>query len=810
MRVHRAYSWREFVLDLDRGCLLRSGNDVRLRPKSFHVLTHLVERHGRLVTKEDLIQAVWPDTFVSDDSLTKCLVDIRKALGDESQQVVKTVPRRGYIFDAPIESRGGEAAATDGLAAYTARRHNLPAPITSFVGRAAELSDLVAQLRSERLITLAGPGGCGKTRLALEAAAALTEDFADGVWLTELAALTEPRLVVEAVAASMGLRPDADSTLTQRLTHYLSARSTLIVLDNCEHLLGACADLADALVRFCPGVRLLVTSREPLRVPGERVRQLPSLSLPAHDADFDAIAAAASVRLMADRTAAVVPSFELTRANALDVSTICRRLDGLPLAIELAAARTRVLSLAQIASRLDDRFRLLVGGSRTALPRHQMLSATIDWSYELLSEPERELFRRLAVFAGGWTLDAAAAVSVDPSGELDVLEVLSALLDKSLVTVDADTTTGRRFHMLETVREYSRDRLIASGEQSIVQTRHVAYFRGLAAVARRELIGPTQATWLKRLEREHDNFRAALTWCEEVPERTETGLELCAGLHWFWFKHGHFNEPRRWLHGLLARQPSAAPDATGLAAECWFSLGLSTVLTGHPDEGGRYLARSLQLAREAGSDWLVIAVLRMIVHGLLEIGQLEAAEAGANEAIAVAHRMQGPGDLAAAIGTLGMVHRVRGDYDRAAECFHQEMALWRAFGDEWMLAASASDTAEAELQRGNVQVARTLTMDILAHVDSSDAPTLAWNLEMLGRALAADRAPLAAAQVWGAAELVYERTGLKTPQYMRLPYEDALRAARAAVDDESAFTAAWNEGRRKGPARAVAAAQRGA
>ena len=643
------------------------------------------------------------------------------------------------------------------------------------------MHDVVRLLHEERLVTLTGPGGCGKTRLALEAAATLIGEFPDGVWLTELAALTEERLVADVVAASMGLRPDADKPMVQRLTQYLSTRPVLLVLDNCEHLLGACAELADALLRFCPAVRLLATSREPLRIPGERAWSVPSLSLPPADADVDLIARTAAVTLMAERTRAVLPSFELTAANARTVASICTRLDGLPLAIELAAACVRVLSLDQIASHLDDRFRLLVGRESHRPSRHQTLSATIDWSHELLSEPERRLFRRLSVFAGGWTLDAAADVCDDPSSKLDVLQGISGLVDKSLVVAEADPASGRRFRMLETVREYSRERLLGSGEASLMRNRHLAYFQGLATQARQELIGPTQSAWLTRLEIEHDNVRAALAWCEAAPERTEAGLELCAGLHWFWFKHGHFNEARRWLPGLLRVQPAGAAHTKSLAAECWFSLGLSTILTGDPEAGGGYLATSLQLAREAGNDRLVVGALRMIVYGLLDGGQIEAAESCAREALAVADGLPTSWEKAAALGALGMVHRARGDYGQAANCFEQEMALWRASGDTWMLAASVSDAAETELQRGNVGLARSLTLETLAIVDTHEAPTLAWNLEILGRALAAQGHGLTAARVWGTAERVYERTGLKTPRDWVLAYEDALSGARAAV-----------------------------
>jgi non-specific serine/threonine protein kinase len=793
------YAWRDFALDLERGCLLRGGLDVKLRPKSFQVLTHLVERHGCLVEKEELIRAVWPDTFVSEDSLAKCLGDIRRAFGKDSEGFLKTVPRRGYIFDGPVEKQGFDAP--------DRHPHNLPSQATTFVGRAAELADVLKLLQEARLVTLTGAGGCGKTRLALEAAARLIAAFPDGVWLTELGDLTEERLVVVSVAASMGLRPDPAQPMPQRLTQYLRTRTALLVLDNCEHLLAPCAELAEALLRSCPGVRLLATSREPLRIAGERAFRVPSLTLPRDAAPVDEIARTEAVTLMLERTRLALPSFELTAANAPGVAHICRRLDGIPLAIELAAARTRVLSIDQIASRLDDRFRLLVGGSRTAPPRQQTLHAAVEWSHELLTEAEKQLFRRLSVFAGGFTLGTAAEVCDEASSELELLQGVSGLVDKSLVLADEDPESGRRFRMLETIREYSSELLSASGEQPRLRGRHLACFRRLAAVARRELVGPKQSAWLRRLELEHDNFRAALGWCESSPERTEAGLELCAGLHMFWFKHGHFFEGQRWLHGMLAAPASGAADAKDVRAECWFSLGLSTILTGNPEAGGRYLETSLELAREVGDENLVSGVLRMMVHGLLEAGQIAAAEAVAAQLVAAATQPTASYSKAVALGTAGMLHRAKGECDRAADLFREEMAAWRALGDGWMLAASAADAAEAELERGNASLARSMTLEMLALADTDAAPTFAWHLEILGRALAAEGHALTAARVWGTAEAVYERIGLKPPGYMAPAYEGALRAARAAVGDAAAFGAAWQEGRRMNPAEAVRMAQ---
>ena len=481
---HRRYLTGDLVLDLDRGCVLRAGREVRLRKQTFQVLAFLVERHGHLVGKEDLARAVWPDTFVSDDSLNRCITEIRKALLDTRHQLVKTVPRRGYIFDAPVESRGfgspntpaadvrlrghslgDEPATHDALLAFPIRKaDNLPELLTNFIGRERELAEAAAILEEHRLLTLIGAGGCGKTRLALEAAGRLRPRFRDGVWWTDLAPLSDHRLVAAAVAESIGMRPDGAKPILQRLSEFLRVRSVLIVIDNCEHLRISCADLAAGLLSSCGAVRIIATSREPLGIEGEYAYPVLGLTLAAPNADPAEIRAAEAVRLYVSRAGVVHPQLVLTNETMRAVSDVCMRLDGIPLAIELAAARGNVLTIEQIASHLNDRFRLLVA-SDLRLPRHQTLRGTVDWSYDQLSEPERRLFQALSAFHGTWSLEAATAVCTDTRDEFDTIELLSGLLDKSLVLSIEDAPEGRRYRMLETMREYALERLRESGER---------------------------------------------------------------------------------------------------------------------------------------------------------------------------------------------------------------------------------------------------------------------------------------------------------------------------------------------------------
>ena len=405
--------------------------------------------------------------------------------------------------------------------------HNLPLQLTSFVGREREASELKQLLSNTRLLTLIGPGGTGKTRLALKTAEDLLPSFADGIWLVELAPLADPNLILQTIAGIFGLRELPNMPLKDIVTDYLRAKEILLILDNCEHLIEACAQLSENLLRNCPRLKILASSREALGIAGETVYRVPSLSLPdPTQVRREALLESESVRLFLERATAAQSKFRLTDQNASSVAQICYRLDGIPLALELAAARVTVFSPEEIATRLGDRFKLLTGGSRTALPRQQTLRALIDWSYGLLSEEEQRLFRQLSVFAGSWTFEAAEAICTTPlaqagrgvperQGEgLDVLTLLTQLVNKSLVMADADMVQGStHYHLLETIRQYARDKLLEAGESEQVRTRHLDFFLELAEKAENYMNGPQELEWQELLDRNYDNLRTALVVC---------------------------------------------------------------------------------------------------------------------------------------------------------------------------------------------------------------------------------------------------------------------------------------------------------
>jgi predicted ATPase len=463
------------------------------------------------------------------------------------------------------------------LTSLEARPNNLPLQLTSFVGRGSELAALRQQLVAHRLVTLVGMGGCGKTRMAAQAAADALDAYPDGVWLVELASLSEPSLVEQQLATVLGIREAAAGgpgawTLTDRLVDHLAAHRTLVLLDNCEHLVAACAALAARLVGACPELTVLATSREPLGVAGEVTVGVPPLAVP-DSPDPAQISNVEAVRLFVDRAEMAVPSFELTADNAAAVMSICRRLDGIPLAIELAAARTRALTPQQLDARLGDRFRLLAGGSRTSLPQHQTLRAAIEWSHRLLSEPEQILFRRLAVFAGGCTLEAAEDVCADD--DLDVLLLISALVDKSLLVHES---VQGRYRMLETIRQFAWDKLAEAGELNDPRGRHRDWCLDLAEAA--DLNGPAATAWLARLAAEQNNFRAALEWDGPTGDDGATRLRLGGALREFWWSQAQPGEGRHWLERALR----AAPDAPA-AARATALLGAG-LLAGEQGDAG--------------------------------------------------------------------------------------------------------------------------------------------------------------------------------------------------------------------------------
>jgi predicted ATPase len=726
------------------------------------------------------------------------------------------------------------------LRTLDARPHNLPLQLTSFVGRERELAEVTGRLAGAPLLTLTGPGGTGKSRLALQGAAEALPDYPDGAWLVELAPLADPALVPDAVAAVLGVREEPGRPLLATLTDALRAKRLVLVLDNCEHLLDACARLAEALLRACAGLRILATSREALGIAGEVPYRVPSLAVPAaHDPPpVEALARYEAVRLFAERAAVVQPGFAVTAGNAAAVAEVCRRLDGIPLALELAAARVRVLPVEQLLGRLEDRFRLLTGGSRTALERHQTLQAAVAWSYDLLTDRERALFGRLSVFAGGWTLEAAEAVCAGGGIDAaDVLDLLSRLVDKSLAGAEAQPDGTARYRLLETLRQYARQRLAAdgAGAADAVRRGHAAYYLALAGDV------PADPAGFDRLEREHDNLRAALRWLLERGP-AEDALRLGEALRGFWAIRGYYAEGRERLGELLALPAAAARTPT--VSALYNGAGRLAANQGDYGAARALYERSLAIARETRDARVVAAAVGNLANVVREQGDYATAHRLLEEDLAAARaagRRRIAGNL---LNQLGLVALQEGDYAAARACLEEALTLLRETGSEFgaILAATRlghvahaeGDGADARRRYeqslaalrawDDKRVAAGLLVNLaLVEVDAGDPAVagghLAAGWALLGAlrdragtalwlegaaGLAAARAQAAgAARLAGAAAALRERLGTAQPRNLRDWLERRLEPARAALGGE-AYARARAEGRGMSAEQAVA------
>jgi predicted ATPase/DNA-binding winged helix-turn-helix (wHTH) protein len=691
-----SYQFGEFRLDLERGCVLKAGDEIKLRPKVYEALKYLVEHPGRLIGKQELMQAVWPDAFVTDDSLVQCTVELRRALDDRNQKLLKTVPRRGYLFAAPVIKCPSQADHYEPPPAKIARkRHDLPIPRTSLIGREQQLTRAIELLlrRDVRLLSLTGPGGAGKTRLAVALAAAIADRFTAGVQFVGLASITHPDLVVTALARALDIQQAANRTVPQLIGDQLQDSGPfLLVLDNFEQVLPAATVVAQTL-EACPSLKVLVTSRACLRIYGEQ--EFPVTPLAPNSA----------IELFVQRAAAVWPGFAMTSENAPAIHEICSRLDGLPLAIELAAARTKVLSPGAMLDRLQSRLQLLTGGALDMPERQQTLRKTIDWSHDLLNAAERKLFQRLSVFAGGCTLEAAEAVcNTSRDLGIDLVEGMSSLVDKNLLQrVDRDGAETR-FAMLETIREYALERLMHSGEQTTVRRAHAAYCLVLAEEGNAELSAADRAGWLAQCDGEMDNFRFALDWLFETRD-VEWGLRLCVALFRFWDMREHLAEGRARLETILSL--AGAGHAKERARVSHF-LGALMTAQGDFPAASRFLEQSLSLYDELGDQWGIAASLNALAISARDRGDYSFAQSNFERSLACWRMLPDRLAVARCLHNLANVVKVRGDYARAQAALREATDIFEELGDRSGAAWSINQRADIAREQGDLASARGL------------------------------------------------------------------------------------------------------
>jgi predicted ATPase/DNA-binding SARP family transcriptional activator len=727
-----------------------------------------------------------------------CRRALKQELGIEPSRA--TAQLYADIRDGRFETGANRWASAASI--ETPQLSNVPIPLTSFVGRQREVAR-IAQLLAPpagdtegrvRLLTLIGTGGCGKTRLAVQVAhdLAAAQRFKHGVGWVDLSRLGDPALVPQAVAAVLGLRESSTTSLTGLITNYLRSKHMLLIFDNCEHLIEASAQLIDAVLSACPQVQVMATSREAVGLTGENAYRVPSLDLPAtgFETSPKQLLQSDAIQLFVERAVTVAANWRFDSC-ASTVARICARLDGIPLAIELAAARLKLLSIDQIATRLADRFQLLTGGSRTALPRHQTLRATMDWSYGLLTDDERVLFRRLAVFAGSWTFEAAEAIA--GQGDLlpdKVLDGLTHLVDKSLVAVTPQTNEVR-YRMLETIHEYAREKLIDAGEIEMMRAYHLKFYVQFAEQAEPLLQGTEQKQWLDRLEAEDDDLRAALAWSLGGGAVTQ-GLTLAVALAEFWHLRGYLSEGRQWLKRMLANGSDAPP---ALRAKAIRQSGWLALQQGAISQAKAMGEECLTLYRDLGDQPGIAYALVLAGTAAHFLGEDEQAASLLQESLSLFQQVDDRSGYTYALLWVARGQMRRGETTQAAALLESSLDAFRELGNKDNLSFALGSLGDLARRQGDYARAADLRKDSLrlAWEIGSKVETC-YALEHLALIASANGAPERAATLWGTTEVLRESLNRSLAPSYAAEYGPAVAGARAQLGEER-FAAAWAAGR---------------
>ena len=775
-------------------------------------------------TTHDLIKDRLPDPYGTE-------------LRDMGERHLKDIARPEHIYQVAAPDLLSDFLPLTTLESFN---HNLPAQLTSFIGREHEIAEAQKLLASTRILTFIGPGGTGKTRLCRQVAAEQLSEFKDGVWLIELAQLADSTYVLSTITSTFHLRELPGARLIDTVTDYLRAKQLLLVLDNCEHLIETCARLSDHFLRACPNLKIITSSREALGISGETVYRVPSLSLPQNLEDLRdvgnltrALMRYEATRLFTERAIQANPQFTLTTDNAPYVTQICKRLDGIPLAIELAAARLKLFTPQQIAERLDDRFRLLTGGSRSALPRQQTLRALIDWSYLTLNETEQDVFRRLAVFSGGWTFEAAESVV----GEMEAMEGLSGLVNKSLVHVE-EKEGESRYRYLETIRQYAMEKLLESGEAVDARNRHLAHFMEYSRRAEKHFGTVQRLLWMNRLEVEHDNIRSALGWALE--SNPESALQMVCLLSDFWMSHNYLTEGCSWCQAAITRVEAsslgrdkidetharayavlavlsvnrgdhhtgqiAAKQGVALArplddklilVHALTFLGFSSAFLGEVTLAFDSLHESEDICRKLGYREELANVLQALAYVTMEVHGSQATEqlqSYMEESLALS---QGSIDPEAAVRTEGILARLafyRGDLPEARKHADLMLDLHKDMGDQLSVIGHQSTMAHVWRQIGDYKKALALYRETLPDWQKiGHRGAVAHQLECFAFIAKAQEQGERAVKLMGAAEVLREASSSPQTPQERIEYDKELAGLRAGMDEKT-FNLLWAEG----------------
>src|SRR5215217_5740314 len=682
-------------------------------------------------------------------------------------------------------------------------RSNLPATFTSLIGRDKDIAAVQDYLTNPdtRLVTLIGAPGIGKTRLSIASASKSLAEFSDGVFFVALAPLDQPSLIPSAISQALGYIEKNNLSPEERLIEGIPNKQILLVLDNCEHLIEDVAPLASLLLSACSRLKLLTTSREPLQIPGEWLYAVPALDMPKESSivDVETISEFPALVLFAERARAIRSDFALNAKNIRAVAAICSQLDGLPLAIELIAVRVKTLSIEQIAARLDDRFALLTSGSRIGPSRQQTLRATLDWSYDLLTETERELFRQLSVFVGGFTLDALESVALLDSNQ-SILDALSRLVDKSLLLVEQQDQPRYRF--LEPIRQYARDKLNETRESNLIQDRHLNYYLRVAEEAEPYLFRAGQQDWKNRLELDHDNLRVALAWSLES-NQVEAGLKLAVALAWFWHSKGHLSEGNLWLEKILA---SGSGTQGKERAKALRASSILSTDTGDYIRARAFAEASIKLYREVGDDRGAGLVLVDLGGSLHRAGREEQAIESLEESLRLLRATGERWEIAYALVWLGDTLFRMGDIERAATSWEESLRLTQEWGDHFVMAWSLGGLADVTRVRGDYKRATGMFKESLSLYQSSgDKHGPPYSLEALGLVAVALGDAKRAARLWGAASAWREAINEPLPPPYQRDYAASITHARAQLGEE-VYASAWSEGHAMSPEQAIALA----